>query len=118
MIASIILAGQFPLGIVRASEFTPPDDEGIIEEAPLFEIGDEGVTAAIDVLGLAANPVGETAMMIPPRMVELDEADIALGEATGEETIGGKGAGTPGFLSIQRKDRVRFPGNVQDFGDA
>ena len=41
MVASEVVAVEFALAVVGASEFAAPDDERIFEESSLFEVGDE-----------------------------------------------------------------------------
>ena len=46
--AADVVVPSRPLGHRRASEFTAPDDEGVVEHAALFEIQDERCAGAVD----------------------------------------------------------------------
>ena len=63
VIPSRAAAVELALLIDRASEFTPPDDEGLVEQSPFLEVEDEGRGRLIGVLTLA----GFRAFGIPVR---------------------------------------------------
>src|SRR5437879_4489435 len=49
MVAPIIGGGELALRVVGAPKLAAPDDERIVEQPALFEIGDEGEAGLIDV---------------------------------------------------------------------
>ena len=60
--------------------------------------------------------VGEIAVVVPPTMVELDEADVAFGKAAGEEAVGGVGAGDAGVFAVEFEGAVGFFAKVGEIG--
>ena len=50
VIASVLVALKFALAVGGAAEFAGEDDEGVIEHAALFEIGEEAGAGLIDVV--------------------------------------------------------------------
>ena len=118
VIAAKVVRANFPLGVVGASEFTAPDDEGVIEHASLFEVGDKCGRGLVCFPALLGNAAFQATVLIPALMVELDEFDPAFSEAPGHEAVRGKGAGVPGILSVEIVDRLRFVLHVGDFWNA
>ena len=59
---------------------------------------------------------GYVAVVIPAAMVELDEADVALGKAAGEEAVGGVGAGDAGVFAIKFEGAGGFFAKVGEIG--
>ena len=53
MIASVVFASQFSLAVGRASKLAAPDQEGVLQHAALFEIGEEAGGGLIGVTALA-----------------------------------------------------------------
>ena len=84
--------GEVALDERGASEFTHPDDEGVVEETAVFEIGDQGGRCLIGGAALVVELGGEGAVLIPAGVHELDKAGAAFDEATGEEAVSGVGA--------------------------
>ena len=48
-----------------AAEFAAPDDEGFVEHAALFEVGDEGGAGLVDVEAIFGESFGEGAVLVP-----------------------------------------------------
>ena len=84
----------------------------------MFEVGDERVTGLVHVFRLAADAVRQIAVMIPARMIKLDETHVAFGHSPREQTIRGEGAGTFCLVAVKRKGAVRFLRNIHDFRHA
>ena len=53
VVSSRPTAVESSLLIDRAPEFSTPDDKGLVEQAPLFEVEDEGCRGLVGVLALA-----------------------------------------------------------------
>lgn len=85
MIAPVVVAGKPALGVDGAAEFTAPDDEGVLEQTVAFEILDQAVGGLIDIATLGRHATADIGVVIPVVVVDLDEADAALDEATGEQ---------------------------------
>ena len=75
-----------------AAEFAAENDERVVEEAALFQIGDEGHAGAIDFLRTQRQFLAQEAVVVPIAMVELDEACAAFGESAGEQAVRREGA--------------------------
>jgi hypothetical protein len=58
MIAAVVGRGELALRVVRAPELAAPDDQRVVEQAALFQVGDQRVAGAVDVGALAAMPSG------------------------------------------------------------
>lgn len=100
-----------------ASEFAAPDDECVFEEAALFEVGDEGGAGLIGLAALVDEAFFDLGVVVPSGVVDLDEADAALGEAAGEEGVVGEGVfGVAGFGAVEVEGGLAFLGEVHEFG--
>ena len=93
VIAAVVGFSKASLAVDGASEFAGPDDESVLQQAALLEVGDEGGGGLVGAAALHADVGGEFIVLIPAAVIELDEADVAFGEAAREETVGGVGAG-------------------------
>ena len=62
--------------------------------------------------------VGKIAVVVPPTMVELDEADVAFGKAAGEEAVGGVSTGDAGIFTIEFEGAGGFFAEVGEIGHA
>ena len=58
MVSSVVFTGKLALAIHGTSEFTTEDDQGILEEAALLEVLDEGRSRLVDVHALALYQFG------------------------------------------------------------
>ena len=99
-----------------SSEFSTPNDDGVVEEATLGEVFDQGGGRLIGVAALEFELGGKVAMLIPARVHELDEAYSALDEATSEEAVVGVGAFFLDIGSIHFEDVLGFLGDVGEVG--
>ena len=95
-----------------AAEFAAPDDEGVVEQAALFEVEDQGGAGLVDVLADFVEVVVEVlagaAVGVPVGVVELDEADAALDEAPGEQAVVGE-RGLAGLGAVEVEGACRTP---------
>lgn len=104
--------GQFDGG--GASEFTAPDDEGVVEHAALFEIFEQGADGLVALFGEFAVVHFDVVVIIPRlacTMPDLDEADAAFKQAAGDEDLAGLGA-----LAVHGADVVRFATDIEGVG--
>jgi hypothetical protein len=67
-----------PLPDRSPSKLGSPDDEGVIEHAPLLEIVEERRSRAIDFIGRGFGATNHITVVIPTAMVQLDHTDAAL----------------------------------------
>ena len=85
----VVAAVAPPLVHRRPPKLASPRHEGVVEEAALLEIEDEGGARLIGVGGVLPHPVDEIAVGVPGLVEQLHEADTALEEPAGEETVAG-----------------------------
>lgn len=93
MIPAEVGLGEFALAVDGATEFARPNHKGVVEQAPLFQIGDESVAGLVGVEALTLNAIGQIGVLIPTTVEELNASNISLGHASGEEAVEGKGTG-------------------------
>ena len=108
VIAAVIVLGQGALRVGGASEFPAPDDQGIIEQAALFEVGDEGGAGLVGVAALSAVCFWQSAVMIPAHVKQLHEPDIAFGQSSSEQAVGGIRARSLHIRAVHVENRLRF----------
>src|SRR5438552_13135725 len=65
VVAAIIGGGQFSLRVIGAAKFAAPDDQRLIEQTALFQVGDKTETGLIHILALTADAIRQAAMMVP-----------------------------------------------------
>src|SRR5580698_10308674 len=100
VVAAVVLFGKGALAIICPAEFAAPDDEGLVEQAALFEIEDEGCGGLVGVFALSLDLHGQVIVTVPTLMIELYEADTAFGEFSCKQAIGGEGAGYEAFGAV------------------
>src|SRR6185436_3739288 len=93
MIAAVVVLGERALAVDRATEFTRPHHERVVEQPATAKILDERGLRLIDELRLRADLVREVAVLVPAAHVELDESHAALGEPAREEAVRGERSG-------------------------
>src|SRR5260370_1983950 len=64
MVAAMIGGGELALAVHGAAELSAPEDQGIVQQAALLEVLDEGGRGLIDVPALAADLPGQVAVLI------------------------------------------------------
>ena len=85
VVAAVVVAGQLALAVDRAAELAAPDDQRVVEQAALLEVGDQGVAGLVDVLALGGQVAGEVAVLVPAAVEDLHEPDVALGQPAGQQ---------------------------------
>ena len=108
---------EFALAVVRSPELSAPDHEGVLEQAPLLKVGDEGGGCLVGFLALPLDSAGQTAVLVPSRMVKLDEAHVPFGQSPGKQAVGGIGARFARIVSIELESGFRFLAQVGHFRD-
>ena len=100
----------------RAAEFTAPDDDGVIEQATLFEVFHECGARLIDVFAFKRHVLlqilGRAAVVIPIRVVELHKAHTTLDEATCEQAVPRKAGLLRIFDAVKVERGLRFAAGV------
>src|SRR5258706_12999112 len=113
MITPVVVLGEAALAVNRAAEFPAPDDERIVEQAAHLEGGPERVAAAVGrgpELGEIPDPI---LVYTPATLVDLREAHAALGHASGQQAVVGKGSRDFCLIAIQVPGRLRLIARVR-----
>lgn len=103
VVATEALWCEISLAVDGAAKLAAPDDEGVVEEAALFEIFDECGGGLIGFFTTLGELTGEARVGVPSAVEELDEADAAFAETAGHESIVGKGSGLACVLAVECK---------------
>ncbi len=78
----------------RAAELAPPDHQGVLEQAPGFQVLDQGraglVDVAADLVEVAGQGLAGDAVVVPVGVVELDEPHAPLDQPAGEQAVAGE----------------------------
>ena len=61
--------------------------------------------------------LGQVAVLVPAHVIELDEPDAALGQAAGQQAVGGVAAGFLDVGAVQVEDRLRLVREVGQLGN-
>src|SRR5439155_4968375 len=83
VIAAVIVFGQLALAIDRSAKLAAPDNERVVQQAALFEVGDQGIAGLVDVAALVGQIAGDVEMLIPTAMEDLSETNATLRQAAG-----------------------------------
>src|SRR5690606_34149923 len=102
----------------RAAEFAAPEDEGVLEEAALLQVLDEGGGRLVDELADAAHAIVEVAVVVPTAVIQLDETHAAFREPAGEQTVGREGTVSRLLDPVHIEDRLRLLAEIGELRDA
>ena len=118
VVAAVIIAAQAALAVDGSSKFTAPDDEGILEHAAVFEVGDEAMDRLVGVFALERHAAAAIAMVVPVVVVDLHEAHTAFDQSTGEQGGVGEAAGIFRFFAVEGVGAIRLGADLREFGHA
>ena len=99
-----------------ATEFTAPDNEGIVEHAALLEVFDEGGHGLVRRLALLGEARVDGGVVIPGAVREHDEADAAFDHAASEQTVGSVSVGGVLTDAVAVFSGLGFLREVEKFG--
>ena len=85
VVAAIVVASQLALAVDRAAELAAPDDQRVVEQPALLEVGDQRECRLVDVAALPRQVAGQIAVLIPAAVKDLDEPHVALGQSAGQQ---------------------------------
>ena len=109
VVAAGVVVAVFVFGGL-AAELAAPNDEGAVEEAALFEVGEERGERAVDLTGLGGEFLVEVLVMVPAVVPDLDDAHAALDEPAGDKELfallAGAVGGAGGFGFFGDVERV------------
>ena len=75
-----------------ASEFSAPNDQGVLEESALFQVGDKAGAGLVDASGLPGEGGINVLVVIPAIVENLDEAHAPLDQPASEQAVSGEGS--------------------------
>ena len=107
MVATKAVGTNVALRISGAPKLTAPDNQRVVKKPTLLKVLDEGAAGLVGVAGLGLDAIGQSTVMIPVAVTQLDEANPALGQATRQEAVVGKGR-FAGLSPIQLEHRFGF----------
>ena len=85
-----MVVASIALGHGGASEFSTPDDQGVIEHASAFQILNKSRTCLIDQFCLVFYISFHIVVGIPAGVIELNKPSSPFGKATGKQAVTGK----------------------------
>ena len=91
MVATEVRLRDLALRIGGPPEFPAPDHQRVVEQAARLQVFHQRGAGFVGVLRLSFDALRQAAVMVPVAMTKLDEADAALSEAAGQETVVGVG---------------------------
>ena len=120
----VVIAAGFGgfLGKRQASEFAPPNDEGVLKEAALFEVGEKTGDGGVGLAGELAVVAFDVIVAVPAPLVfhaagvDLHEADPALDHAAGSEALAGEVVAMLLADTVELLDVFGFAIDVEGFG--
>ena len=118
VIPAVVLLRNTALAVNGATKFTAPNDQRVVEQATLLEVGDQPVAGLVDVLALGRHATCRIGMVIPVVEVHLHEAHAPFDEPARQERSVGKGTGLAGLISVELISGVRLLGHRRQFGHA
>ena len=84
----VVISPVASLGMGCSPKLSRPDNEGVFEEVPLFEIGEKARDGLIDFLSLGGEVFSKVSVVIPISVGELNETDARLHHSSCHETLG------------------------------
>ena len=96
-----------------ATELSAPDDEGVVEQAALFQIHDERGARLVGISALGVEFGGQRVVLIPSGVHKLHAAGAAFDEATGHETVVREASGLFNSGAVAFEDRGGFVGEIR-----
>ena len=78
MVAAVVAGRQLALAVVGAAKLAAPEDQRIVKHSPLLEVLNQGRTWLVGFPALLTDAARQIAVMVPARMIKLDEPNVAL----------------------------------------
>jgi hypothetical protein len=114
----VVIAPHAPLALIhrRAAKLATPDDERVVEHAAALEVREEGPGRTVGQSAANVHVLDEAAVVIPPAVVELDEAHTAFGEPSRQEAIRCvRAVSRSGAVHVE--NLARLIGDIHELGD-
>lgn len=90
------------------SELSTPNDQRILQQPSLLQIFDQCGTRLIRIECILLHPRGQSTMLVPGLMKELNESYPTFDESSGNQTIAGKIRRVDVFDAVEFQDRGRL----------
>ena len=104
----VVVAAVLPFGIRRATELAAPNDERVVQQAALLEVGQQTGDRTVDGARVFRVPGDEIAVLIPIRMVDDDATYAAFDETARQKTAPTVVVGRGVVDAVQVLRRFRF----------
>src|SRR5437762_3481071 len=108
VIATVAFLGERALAVDRAAEFAAPNDQRIVQHAALFQILDQRRRGLVRVAALRRELARDRFVVVPSHVLELHETHAALGQAAGQNAVGGIGPWFARVLAIEFENGIGF----------
>ncbi len=83
----------------------------------LLQVADQRRAGLVGLAAELADAAGQAAVMVPAGMIELDEPDVALGQAAGQQAVGGERPRLPRIGAVELEDVVGLIRDPRHLGD-
>ena len=97
-------------------EFTSPDHQSLLQQAPLFEIPQQRSGSLIGLATLLTQSSLDVAVMIPARVVNLNETNTPFRHSAGEQALAGERTVTRLLDPVRFERRRGFAHQIDQFG--
>ena len=74
----------------RAAKLTGPDQQCLVQHAPVLQVGDQCHAGPVDLLGLVLHTLLDATVVVPVFVIHLDEPHTPLRQPPGQQAVGGK----------------------------
>ena len=118
VVTTVVRLRERTLRVRGAAEFAAPDDQRVVEQAALLEVGEQTGRGLVGIIALTLDGLREAAVVIPAHVEELDEADVAFAEATGQEAVRGVGARALHVGTVEIEHMLGFLRQIEQLGHA
>lgn len=118
VVSTVVFIGSTALCVRGSAKLTAEHDQCVLEQAALFEVGDEPRGGAIDLLTDFGHSPAEVTVHVPVAMIELDESDVSFSEPPSEQAVAGVGSGLIDLGTVEFANVLGFRFQVGQLGHA
>ena len=112
MVASVGGFGEFSLAVNRASEFTAPDDQRIVQHAALLQVRQQRRRRLVHIAALIGQVFGKREMLVPAAMEDLREPHTAFRHPARQQTTVGERAWNGDVLAVHVQNVLRLVADI------
>ena len=117
MIPPVVIRLGRALRVWRPAELPAPDHQRFVKHPALFQIADQPGGRLVDVPRHRRELLRQPSVMVPPAMIELDEAYVSLRQPSRQQAIRREGARLPRVLPVQRQHMLGLLRCVRQVGN-